>query len=131
MSRTNRFGFSLINVFLAIVIAAIIASIIIPNYLNMRDREKERKVKFNAYVCQLHVENEAARMNGSYPDSVADALNETMYKNPFGGLAFADGFRGWEAGVCYYEVAYDRKSYRITANDRDGWLFLTLGKAVH
>lgn len=132
MSRTNRFGFTLIEALLVIVITVILA-IVTPNLISLQDRDREQKIKLNAHACQLYVEK--ARMNGSYPGWVANALNdtiyETIYRNPFGGLAFADGSPGREAGVCYYDVANDRKSYTITANGGNGRPILTLGELAH
>lgn len=127
MLRSNKKGFTLIELMIVVVIIGILAAIAIPNYVSMQDRARESSVKGNAHAGQLKAEDEAVKANGTYPDVIADDMNGIdNIVNPFGGDAFADGAAGADAGVCYYEVGDPATSYTIVANGKEGTEILNL-----
>ena len=126
-SMSKRTGFVLIEVMILVVIIGILAAIMIPNYVSMRDRAREETVRINAQACELFVQDEARKNYDLYPARVADLLNaRPTYKNPFGDYAFVDGSVGTSAGVCYYTTSSDHTSYLIIACGKNGTPILRL-----
>ena len=127
MLRSNKKGFTLIELMIVVVIIGILAAIAIPNYVSMQDRARESSVKGNAHAGQLKAEDEAVKENGTYPDGIVSLLPDNI-KNPFDpdGAAFSDGAPGEDAGVCYYAIGDPATSYVIVANGKDGTEILNL-----
>lgn len=68
----RREGFTLIELMIVVVIIGILASMAIPNYIQMQDRAREAKVKSHAHALQLAAEDFAVRNDGIYSDAAAD-----------------------------------------------------------
>lgn len=86
-----RAGFTLIELMIVVVIIGILASMAIPNFIQMQDRAREAKVKSHAHALQLAAEDFAVRNDGIYSDAAADVQpllpGAALMDNAFTGAA--------------------------------------------
>jgi len=76
---------------IVVVIIGILASMAIPNYIQMQDRAREAKVKSHAHALQLAAEDFAVRNEGIYSAAAADVQpllpGAALMDNAFTGAA--------------------------------------------
>ena len=112
---TGRRGFTLIELMIVVVIIGILASVAIPNFINMRRRADEAAVRANVHTVQLAAELFATRNGGYYPattmqdmgfGTLIDTLPHgdflrnpftNLYDSPIDGVAAAAGLTGYQA----------------------------------
>ncbi len=85
--RSNRKGFTLIELMIVVVLVGILAAIAIPNFVAMQDRAKEATMASNMKSVQLAIEDLAVQYDGKYllnADSIRTRLPSTV-KNPWKG----------------------------------------------
>ncbi len=86
----KREGFTLIELMIVVVVIGLLASMAIPNYLNMQNHAKEASTKSNAHTIQLAVEDFSVRNDGLYSVNGADLTpllpGQGLMTNTFSGL---------------------------------------------
>lgn len=141
----NNRGFSLIELMIVVVIIGLIATIAIPNFMNVQSRAKEASTRSNTHTVQLAVENFAVLNEGRYPadvDNDAAPNGETIMDMMPGGLPLRNTFTNAAtepinaaAAANPGEIAYQAASqngviygYLITAAGKGGDIIIRLEK---
>jgi prepilin-type N-terminal cleavage/methylation domain-containing protein len=70
MSRETEKGFTLIEVMIAVVIIAILATVVNPQFKNLVRKAKETKLKENLSIIRNAVDVEYTKNNGRYPEEI-------------------------------------------------------------
>ncbi len=134
-----RKGFTLIELMIVVVIIGILAAILVPSFMSMKDRASEAAVKSNGHTCQLAVEDFGAQNNGVYPpaataadDIMANLPNGVLFRNPFtgeAGLSISAGAAAAEGMVDYSDpvVVGEANQYELNCIGRgDGNVILVI-----
>ncbi len=79
VDKKISFGFTLIELVIALLILSLIAMIALPNYFEMKERGKQALVVENMKLVQLAVEAYAADFNGAYPTGPEPAPGFAYY----------------------------------------------------
>lgn len=70
MKREAKKGFTLIEVMIAVVIIAILTTVVNPQFKNLVRKAKETKLKENLSTIRSAVDVEYTKNNGRYPDEI-------------------------------------------------------------
>ncbi len=73
MTQVARRGFTLIEVLIVVVIMAVLAATIIPQFSSSTQDAKESSLKFNMHTLRSQIELYKLHHNGKYPDVIGDA----------------------------------------------------------
>ena len=124
----RREGFTLIELMIVVVIIGILASIAIPNYIQMQLNAREAHVKSDVHTVQLAAEDWGVLNEGRYSDAAADltpllpqgALMENVFTDAvtepqFGVAATTPG----QIGIVVQLVGGLPSAYTITGYGRN------------
>ena len=75
MGTNRRRGFTLIEVLIVVVIMAVLAATIIPQFASSTRDAKDSALKFNTHTMRSQIELYKVHHNGVYPDQIGDATN--------------------------------------------------------
>ncbi len=90
-----RQGFTLIELLVVTIIIGILAAIVIPNFMSLRNRAKEASVKANMHSVQMAVENFSTIVGGYYPGDIDTRIGQVNPQliGPVALKSLADGAR--------------------------------------
>jgi len=93
--RATQSGFTLIELLVVTVIIGILAAIVIPNFVSLRDRAREASVKANMHSVQMAVENFSTITGGYYPGDLDTRIGQVnpMLIGPVAVKSLCDGAR--------------------------------------
>ncbi len=75
MGMNRRRGFTLIEVLIVVVIMAVLAATIIPQFSSSTNDAKDSALKFNMHTMRSQIELYKLHHLGEYPDEIGDASN--------------------------------------------------------
>ncbi len=75
MGTRRRQGFTLIEVLIVVVIMAVLAATIIPQFSSSTNDAKDSSLKFNMHTMRSQIELYKLHHLGKYPDEIGDATN--------------------------------------------------------
>ncbi|MFA5062652.1 MAG: prepilin-type N-terminal cleavage/methylation domain-containing protein [Candidatus Omnitrophota bacterium] len=93
----NRKGFTLVEIMVIVAIIALLAAIIVPNFLNSRLASNTETAKVNILSLSKACETYSTVNNGVYPDSVAKlatfiSVAKSYCANETGGITSVQGY---------------------------------------
>jgi len=74
-SSARRSAFTLIEVLIVVVIMAVLAATIIPQFSSSTTDAKDSSLKFNMHTLRSQIELYKVHHLGNYPDQIGDAVN--------------------------------------------------------
>ena len=84
--KSNKKGFTLVEIIVVLVILAILAAIAIPSVMGYVNDAKESKYIQEARSIYLVVQTEEARWRAENNKKSTDAVDASVYTNPQGGI---------------------------------------------
>lgn len=93
MSVRRRFGFTLVEVLIVVVIMAILAATVIPQFTNASTDAKASTSQFNLNQIRAQLQIYKAQHNGSFPDALSKLTSSTNASGTVGtaGASFPFG----------------------------------------
>ena len=85
MKRDRRQGFTLIEVLIVVVIMAILAATVIPQFSSSTNDARESAVTFNAHSLRTQIEMYKVHHLGEYPEISGSSLPQLTSKTNAGG----------------------------------------------
>ena len=94
----HRNAFTLIEVLIVVVIMAVLAATIIPQFASSTEDAKDSTLRFNMHTMRSQIELYNMQHNSKYPDTIGDATNgylpQLTNKTDIGGTLDASGAYG-------------------------------------
>ena len=75
MGTNRRRGFTLIEVLIVVVIMAVLAATIIPQFSSSTRDAKDSALEFNTHTMRSQIELYKVHHNSNYPDQIGDSTN--------------------------------------------------------
>jgi general secretion pathway protein G len=85
MTKGNRQGFTLVEVLIVVVIMAVLAAAIIPQFTDSTKDAKQSTGKFNLHTLRGQLEVYRAQHNGEYPSALSKLTVGTNADHSLGG----------------------------------------------
>lgn len=132
----SRYGFTLVELMIVVVIIGILASVAVPNFITMQQRAKEADVKSLAHTLQLTAEEFATRHDGVYSDAAGDLLPSLpgggLMVNPFTHAASEPQFAAaattpGQVGIVAFMENGVNVGYTINGCGENGQIIVQLG----
>lgn len=132
MTSKRRPGFTLVEVLIVVVIMAVLAATIIPQFADSTNDAKTSTSKFNLHTLRSQIELYRSQHDGRLP---AADLSELTFKTDASGNPKESGSSTFSFGPYLYEIPenpYTNSATVKTAtapftagdcNDTDGWLY--------
>lgn len=70
----NEKGFTLIEIMIAVVIMAILATVVTPKFKDLIVKSKETKLKESLNIIRSAIDVEFTKRNGKYPDQISASM---------------------------------------------------------
>lgn len=90
MRRAHRIGFTLIEVLIVVVIMAVLAATVIPQFANSSKDAKESSVRFNLHTLRSQIELFKLQHNATLPTGAND-LEQLTKRTNVSGTVIPDG----------------------------------------
>jgi prepilin-type N-terminal cleavage/methylation domain-containing protein len=136
MKKSRVGGFTLIEILIVVVIMAVLAAVVIPQFSASTDDAKSSTAQFNLSTLRSLVQTYRAQHRGALPkvDATTNLLSELLKKTAANGTVDANGAYG------PYLAQFPENSYTgvntvkattktsitatdVTANNAGGWLY--------
>jgi len=80
MAKQSRAAFTLVEVLIVVVIMAVLAATIVPQFSASTDDAKDSQVEFNAHTLQSQIQLYRAQHGGNYPPIASGSIPNLLKK---------------------------------------------------
>ena len=126
MSKTNKAGFTLIEVLIVVVILAVLAATVIPQFTDSTTDAKKSSVLFNLHTLRSQIQLYRAHHDGKVPGATLSELTIATKADGTAGGSFGPYLS--KLPVNNFTNSNSVKAMTATptasdVNDTDGWLY--------